>query len=119
MIISPNSTEESHDSSGMSCDLLGLGTLQLEDPLGYAWWILGHVNLYNVQGEIDEPFRWGKRRETNESEGKEARERGKEREGGREREREGERGVCFIVAIVHTLYMHFTESVSRKLECGS
>ena len=110
MIISPNSAEESHDSSGMSCDLLGLDTLQLEDLLGYAWWILGHVTSlywYNVQGEmssLDEV-----RRETNESEGKEARERG----------REGERGVCFIVAIVHTLYMHFTESVSRKLECGS
>ena len=26
MIISPNSTKESHDSSGMLCDLLGLGT---------------------------------------------------------------------------------------------
>ena len=39
----------------MSCDPLGLGTLQLEDPLGYAWWILGHVTTiywYNVQGEM-------------------------------------------------------------------
>ena len=107
MIISPNSTEESHDSSGMSCDLLGLGTLQLEDPLGYAWWILGHVTTiywYNVQGEMSSLDEVRGERQTREKE------RGA---------REGERGVCFNVAFVHTLYIPFTESVSRKLECGS
>ena len=105
MIISPNSTEESHDSSGMSCDLLGLGTLQLEDPLGYAWWILGHVTTiywYNVQGEmspLDEV-----RGETNESEGKEARERG----------REGERGVCFYCCnCTHTVHAFYRKCVQE------
>ena len=107
MIISPNSTKESHDSSCMSCDLLGLGTLQLEDPLRYAWWIFSHVTTiywYNVQGEMSSLDEVRGERQTRERE--------------MEQGRESEVFVLLLQLYTYTC-MHFTESVSRKLECGS